>query len=43
MEDVRRNIDLSKPKHNDDMAIIVLQSLEVRIYLGPFSLCIIFL
>ena len=33
MEDVCKNIDLSKPKHNDDMAIIVLQSLEVRIYL----------
>ena len=33
MEDVCRNIDLSKPKRNDDMAIIILQSLEVRIYL----------
>ena len=31
MIDVCRNIDLNKSTHNDDMAIIVLQSLEVRI------------
>ena len=33
MEDVCKNIDHNKPKHNDDIVIIVLQSLEVRIYL----------
>ena len=32
MVDVCRNIDLNKSTHSDDMAIIVLQSLEVRIY-----------
>ena len=28
---VCRNIDLNKPKHIEDVAIVVLQSLEVRI------------
>lgn len=33
MEDVCRDIDLNKSTQNGDMAIIVLQSLEVRLYL----------